>query len=70
MFGGSDIEKKFNDLWVFDLVQHSWSKIDTKGYMPEERNGHSLTNYGDKLVLFGGIHDITHEKNDLVVFDT
>lgn len=25
--------------------------------------------YKDKLVLFGGIHDITHEKNDMHIFD-
>lgn len=25
--------------------------------------------YKSKLILFGGIHDITHEKNDMYVFD-
>ena len=25
--------------------------------------------YEDKIFLFGGIHDITKEKNDLYIFD-
>lgn len=36
----------------------------------QTRNGHSLLTYKDKLLLFGGIHDITHEKNDMYIFNT
>lgn len=37
--------------------------------MQKTRNGHSLINYKDNLIIFGGIHDITHEKNDMFVFE-
>jgi hypothetical protein len=34
------------------------------------RSGHSLDAFGNKLVLFGGIHDITWELDDMYCFDT
>lgn len=35
----------------------------------QTRRGHSLSVHGDKLVVFGGIHDVTWELDDLFVFD-
>ena len=34
------------------------------------RNGSSLNCYRDSLVLFGGIHDITWELDDLWIYET
>eukprot|EP00825_Cyclidium_porcatum_P041056 TRINITY_DN5310_c0_g2_i3.p1 TRINITY_DN5310_c0_g2~~TRINITY_DN5310_c0_g2_i3.p1 ORF type:complete len:278 (-),score=48.24 TRINITY_DN5310_c0_g2_i3:186-1019(-) len=36
--------------------------------MKQIRTGHSLSYFEGNLILFGGIHDITHELDDLYVF--
>lgn len=33
------------------------------------RNGHSINYYNGKLFLYGGIHDITWELDDLHIYD-
>ncbi|EGR28436.1 kelch motif family protein, putative [Ichthyophthirius multifiliis] len=70
MFGGTVVDIKFNDIWKFDIHQKEWEQIQIQKnqIQPETRNGHSLINYKDNLIVFGGIHDITHEKNDMYVF--
>jgi Galactose oxidase, central domain len=37
-------------------------------FVPVTRSGHVLEVYRDHLVLFGGIHEVTRELNDLCVF--
>ena len=61
VFGGGDLNFKYNDLWKFNLAELQWEKLPSQPELaPESRNGHSLTSFNDLLVLFGGIHDITH----------
>lgn len=36
---------------------------------PKARSGHTMTNYKDKLILFGGIHSVTWELDDLWCFN-
>ncbi|EGR29299.1 kelch motif family protein, putative [Ichthyophthirius multifiliis] len=70
MFGGTIVDKKFNDIWKFNTHENQWEQIEIQenSIQPETRNGHILINFKDNLIIFGGIHDITHEKNDLYVF--
>lgn len=68
IFGGGDLSCKFNDMWKFYADTLQWEKAEYHGCAPESRDGHSLTSVEGKLILFGGIHDITHEKNDIGVY--
>lgn len=68
MFGGTNVDKRFDDIWSFDLVKLTWTEIKVEGIIPETRNGHSFCAFNNNLLLFGGIHDITHERNDLFIF--
>ncbi len=36
---------------------------------PTIRSGHSACLYRDYMVIFGGIHEVTKELNDLCLFD-
>ncbi len=36
---------------------------------PLPRSGHSATLYKDRMLIFGGIYEITKELNDLLAFD-
>ena len=38
-------------------------------YSPTARIGHSMVYYKEQLILFGGMEEIAHEKNDLLLFD-
>lgn len=72
VFGGSNLDEKMKDLWKFHLATRKWEFINTNQNsleMPVSRAGHTLTAYNNKLVLFGGIQNITHEKDDIFVFD-
>lgn len=70
IYGGTNGKSKFNDLWRFDLRTLKWSLLSKmEEFTPEPRSGHIFVNYKDKLILFGGIHDIAHEKNDILFFD-
>ncbi|CAD8212285.1 unnamed protein product [Paramecium octaurelia] len=71
MFGGKNGDIRFNDLWQFDLSKQEWNSIPICGSsdIPMNRSGHSLVAYEGQLVLFGGIHDITWELDDLLTFN-
>ena len=34
-----------------------------------ERSGHTAVVFGNKMYVFGGIYELTHELNDLTSFD-
>ncbi len=41
-----------------------------EGDIPLGRNGHSIIEINGKLVLFGGIIEITKESDEVFTFDT
>jgi len=71
IFGGKgDDVEKMNDLWVFDYDQQTWTEliVENPEYMPIPRSGHSTEVYGDFIVIFGGIHEVTKELDDCAVY--
>ncbi|CAD8049418.1 unnamed protein product [Paramecium sonneborni] len=70
MFGGKNGDLRYNDLWSFDLSTQEWNFIPINNLydIPMSRSGHSLIVYQNQLVLFGGIHDVTWELDDLHIF--
>ena len=71
MFGGCDHDnEKLNDLWVFNFESGSWNEIKTDQVnVAIPRSGHSVAMYGDLMLIFGGIYEVTKELNDLMAFD-
>lgn len=83
VFGGTNGELRFNDIWVYDLVNKSWKQIKPKENPPvifflcffvifslKPRNGHTSLLYKEEgLLIFGGIQDITHERDDVIFFE-
>ena len=82
LFGGSgDNNIKYNDLWQFN--NNAWTKI-CKGVpfssdvvqtgcpdnLPLHKSGVQITLIKNRHILvFGGIHEVTYEMNDLASFD-
>jgi N-acetylneuraminic acid mutarotase len=58
-----------NDLWLFSLKDYKYEKMPENGDIPAIRNGHTLNYFEDKLFVFGGIHDITWELDDLHIYN-
>lgn len=59
LHGGFDGGRMLDDLWFFDCVKDTWSKVQAKGPTPPIRDFHSLV-YNAKagqLLVFGGLRD-------------
>lgn len=72
VFGGKDdSSEKLNDLWCFNIADQYWVEVKYSQYstIPCARSGHTTEIYRGYLVLFGGIHDVTKELNDLQLFN-
>ena len=57
-----------NDIWAFNLTTFKYEKLNPKGDTPSERNGHTMEYHKGKIYVFGGIHDITWELDDLQIY--
>jgi hypothetical protein len=71
VFGGTDGTKQLNDLWCFNIGLKRWKLIQTEDQskVPEPRRNLTLAAFRDNLFIFGGILDVTKEKNDIYVYD-
>ena len=70
VFGGKDEDnQKLKDLWSFDIQTSAWTQhdCDLKSLLP--RSGHSACVYEDWMLIFGGIHEITKELEDMAVYN-
>lgn len=62
MFGGQDNNNEtLSDLWRFCLNDWTWERIKPEGDAPRGRTGHTMIKYGDNLVIFGGLLEVTKE---------
>ncbi|KAM3139624.1 hypothetical protein pb186bvf_008269 [Paramecium bursaria] len=67
IFGGNNVEVRFGDFWKFDLETKQWFQLTTTK-SPGTRSSAALIQHPQGILLFGGIHDITHEKNDVWLY--
>ena len=52
--GRNDVQGSCNKMWRFSGHDHSWKLIQTVGDEPSGRDGHSMTRWKDKIVIFAG----------------
>ena len=72
IFGGmSDDNIKLNDLWELDLGTEEFKeiRIPEASFKPSARSGHSANIFNDKMVVFGGILELTKELNEMLTYD-
>lgn len=71
VFGGKDEDnEKLKDLWSFDFDTRVWFLVfsdSSDGLV--SRSGHSAQVFGDFMLIFGGIHEVTKELDDMIAFD-
>lgn len=52
-------------MWELDLSTMTWVHLNLPE-TPEPRSGHTSVEFGGKAYVFGGIHEITKELNELL----
>mmetsp|Transcript_655 Transcript_655/g.1124 ORF Transcript_655/g.1124 Transcript_655/m.1124 type:complete len:595 (+) Transcript_655:251-2035(+) len=70
IFGGSQSNTHYNDLYVLDTETLQWDRPVCTGNPPSERGHHSCLSLGQYLVVFGGFDGETNRHYDLHVLDT
>ena len=50
------------------MTDFKFRELPKEGDIPPERNGHTMEYFEGKLYVFGGIHDITWELDDLHIY--
>ncbi len=70
MLNGADEDNdKCNDMWKFNVASKTWTKTEPKGDFPVGRQGSTMGIMDDKMVMFGGIIEVTKESDEVFVFD-
>lgn len=74
LFGGHNLDTQspysFNDTWIFDMLDTSWTKLETK-FSPSERFGHDIIRIdSNNIFLFGGVsNERENFQRDVWLFD-
>lgn len=55
IFGGTNGNNFFNDMWSYSILNNSWTQITLNSSLPQARARHSLLNYNGQGILFGGV---------------
>jgi N-acetylneuraminic acid mutarotase len=67
--GGYGINsERYNDVFMFDLINQTWKEIKTTGYIPMKKSGSSCVYFDKKMILFGGGDDYS-TSDELYEFD-
>lgn len=71
IFGGSNSNKCFNDLYKYCVKSKIWTKLEPladEGHQPSQREGHvAVLVEGDKMLIHGGINDDTKCFDDAYI---
>jgi len=70
LFGGIGPSNEYDDTWIYNLSNNSWTNKNPLGNKPSARYWHSMASIDgtDNVVLFGGL-DSSGNKNDTWVYD-
>ena len=71
IYGGVNKDGKyFNDMWMFNILERNWKKVEINGERPKARQGHSAIIYeNDQILIFGGKIGNIFEINEFWKFD-
>ncbi|KAI0188032.1 kelch domain-containing protein [Xylaria flabelliformis] len=68
LFGGTNGQLWFNDVWCYDPPTNTWAQLDCIGYIPSPREGHSAALIDDVMYIFGGRGKSGDDLGDLAAF--
>ncbi|KAI9316219.1 hypothetical protein BX666DRAFT_2043070 [Dichotomocladium elegans] len=68
IFGGTDGDHLYNDIWSFDLQTRLWAQVPAVGYIPVPRTNFSSALVDGVLYIFGGCGPDGQDLGDLCAF--
>ncbi|RUS29259.1 hypothetical protein BC938DRAFT_480867 [Jimgerdemannia flammicorona] len=68
VFGGTDGEAFYNDIWAYDIQYNAWSQIQATNHIPAPREHAAATIVDDVVYVFGGRGPEGEEYGDLCAF--
>ncbi|KAI8099531.1 uncharacterized protein BX664DRAFT_354935 [Halteromyces radiatus] len=68
VFGGSDNDKLFNDIWVYDIPLKKWACLSPVGFIPSPRHYCSVSLVNGVIYIHGGKDEKGQELQDLYGF--
>lgn len=68
VFGGTDGNYHYNDVWCFDTNAGTWTELDCIGFIPMPREGHAATLVDDVMYILGGRGIDAKDLDDLAAF--
>eukprot|EP01136_Pigoraptor_vietnamica_P016895 Opistho-1_new@61340 len=70
VYGGyAEEDGVFDDLYKFDVLSHTWSKVNVTGSIPAPRTASQAAVFGSKLVVVGGMLSETDRNNEVIYID-
>ncbi|CDH55861.1 related to kel1-involved in cell fusion andmorphology [Lichtheimia corymbifera JMRC:FSU:9682] len=68
IFGGTDGDHLYNDVWAFDLQSRLWMQVPAVGYIPIPRTDFSASLVDGVMYIFGGRGPDGQDLGDLCAF--
>ena len=68
VFGGYQPGEYCSDLWALRVEDHTWTKVEAKGKIPTDRNGHCSCAVGERIFVYGG-NSMRNYEDSLHVLD-
>lgn len=69
LFGGESDAVWYNDTWLYDLSDNTWTNLDPTGSIPVERIFHGMAYIGnDRVFMYGGANS-TENLGDFWIYD-
>ena len=74
IYGGTDGNTVFGDIWIFNIRTISWKKVDGLFKVPPPRFGHFGALFAEKLYIFAGkggnaVASNSVDKDEVLVYD-
>ncbi|PKY39989.1 galactose oxidase, partial [Rhizophagus irregularis] len=68
IFGGTDGERCFNDIWYYDIETREWVELICDNFAPVPRESHGAALANDVIYIFGGRTRDGKELSDLAAY--
>lgn len=69
-FGGKGEDRCYNDIWMFNAIENTWTEAGVMGDTPAPRHSHAACVIGHLIYVFGGETYEGVALDDLFAFNT
>ncbi|KAH1195832.1 Rab9 effector protein with kelch motifs [Glycine soja] len=67
IIGGVGDKRYYNDVWIFDICNFSWTQLDIRFHQPQGRFSHTAVAAGMDIAIYGGCGEDERPLNELLV---